>query len=611
VSRRLAAGIGTTASLARLLDELGGIRPLPGLEGLRPDRPSDLPRIAEVLAEEVERCQRELIQASVQFLSLHEVAAGMLSVAEPERATDEIAHYLQRAFAFEQVFLLLVQPGGPGVSGRWRHPRESVPPSSPLRLRADAPEPRGGIRRALTAGAAVTVADAADDPPYHGEEQDGAEEPDVAPAVTSYAVIPLVSSREGRAVLGALGIASSDPLRPVSRAQAVTLESIAGSVAAIAENAVLYQALRRSERFREHLLDCVGSGVLAVDLDGRVLAANRLAETMSGFDEENALGRPAAAILPPPPGCEDHLSRTLREKRGLLRVDGELARADGSRVPVSVSTSLLRDETDRVYGAIATFVDLTEIRGMEERIRHLDRLAALGRFTAAAAHEIRNPLGGIAAGVQYLAKRLEGDEAQRENVGFITREVARLDRILQDLFQATRPARPMIGPCPLADIVQRAIRSLEDGAMARGIRFDVLPEPGLKDALADADQIHQVLLNLFKNACEASPDGGVVRVRLLCPRPRGSAQSVVEVRVGDEGPGIRPEDASRIFEPFFTTKSSGTGLGLYLSHGIVERHGGSLRVESEPGKGAEFVLELPSAPSPATGGSHDRQHPRR
>lgn len=584
----------TAGSLRRRLEELGALRSIPGLDGLRPDDPNELASIAEALAGEVERCQREIIEARVQLLALHEVATGMLALSEPESAAEEIAHYLQRAFAFEQVFLLVASPDKQHLAGRWRHPREYIPASRRLTVDPTADGLHGGVTRAFLAASPTFVDGCETDPPFQTSEI--VEADDEGMPVHSYAVVPLVGAREGRPVLGVLGIASSEPGRPVRRAEFVTLESIAASVAALTENAMLYQALKRSERFSENLLDCVGSGVLAVGLDGRILAVNRVAEKMTGFEESEVLGRPAWRLLPAAAGDSDPLGRTLRHGTELLRVEAELIRADRSRLPVSLSTSLLHDESDRLGGAIATFVDLTPLREMEERVRQMDRLAALGRFTAGVAHEIRNPLAGIAAGVQYLARHLRGDEEQRRNIGFLTGEIDRLDRILQDLARASHPASPILGPCRLPEIVERAVRSLEGPAAERGIRFDVETDPALKEALADADLIQQVLLNLLKNACEASPDGSTVRVTMQpsrAPGREGTARTV-EVRVCDEGPGIRPEDRSRIFEPFFTTKSSGTGLGLYLSHGIAERHGGSLTAEGASGRGAEFVLTLPA-----------------
>jgi signal transduction histidine kinase len=279
---------------------------------------------------------------------------------------------------------------------------------------------------------------------------------------------------------------------------------------------------------------------------------------------------------------------------------------DGSPVPVSLTTSLLRNEKRGVYGAIATFVDLTPLKRAEEHARQLDRLAALGRFTSSVAHEIRNPLTGIAAGVQYLSRGIPPADPQRENLEFILNEIRRLDRIVQDLFDITHPRRLQLLVRPIEETVQRAVQCLEALSGTRGVTVALELAPRTPPVPHDPDQLEQVLINLLKNAVESSAPGTTVRVRVApVPAPgvrrgRGAAGAGpaagppgVQIQVEDEGCGIAPEAQQNLFEPFFTTKPGGTGLGLYISHDIVKRHGGRLAVTSVPGRGATFAVDLP------------------
>ena len=271
---------------------------------------------------------------------------------------------------------------------------------------------------------------------------------------------------------------------------------------------------------------------------------------------------------------------------------------DGTPVPVSLTTSLLRNERRAVYGAIATFMDLTPLRKAEEHARRLDRLAALGRFTSSVAHEIRNPLAGIGAGVQYLARALKDDASQRENLEFIHSEIKRLDRIVGDLFDITHPRSLSLRVAPVEDALRRAVQCLRAVYEQRGVALEVVVAPRLPAIAHDADQIEQVFINLLKNAAEASSAGGRVTVALESAAPptgrRGTARAIgVCARIEDRGSGISPDALKTIFEPFFTTKPGGTGLGLYICHDIVKRHGGSLTVQSEPGRGTTFAVELP------------------
>jgi two-component system nitrogen regulation sensor histidine kinase GlnL len=262
---------------------------------------------------------------------------------------------------------------------------------------------------------------------------------------------------------------------------------------------------------------------------------------------------------------------------------------------VSLTTSLLRDERRSVYGTIATFVDLRPLKAAEERARALDRLAALGRFTSSVAHEIRNPLTGIAAGVQYLAPALGTDEPRRESLEFVLREIRRLDGIVQDLFDVTHPRQLLPRAAPLEATLRRALQSLEAVFQEHHVTVTVEVAPHTAPVPHDADQIQQVFNNLLKNAAEASPPGAALEIS-IGPGGRGLAGHpgpTVIARVRDRGPGIPQENLHTLFEPFFTTKPGGTGLGLYISHDIVERHAGALTVQSEEGCGATFCVELP------------------
>ena len=369
------------------------------------------------------------------------------------------------------------------------------------------------------------------------------------------------------------------------------LESIALSVAPVVENARLTHELRRSERFRQHVLDSMGSALVAVNMGGEILTFNRAAEELLGVHEADVLGQPFGARFGP--DGELLLRDALENGREAQRVETMLRTHEGSAVPVRLTTSLLRDERRAVYGAIATFMDLTALKRAEEHAQRLDRLAALGRFTSSVAHEIRNPITGISAGIQYLSGSLEGDAEQRENMDFILREMKRLDRIVQDLFDVTHPRQLELRPMSVEEAVRFAVQCLDAQRAQRGVALEVDVAAGAPPVPHDGEQLQQVLINLLKNALEASPQGATLRVSVTPWWSRGKL-SGTEIQVRDQGPGIAPEHLRTIFEPFFTTKPGGSGLGLYISHDIVKRHGGSLSVSSDPGRGTTFTVELPA-----------------
>jgi PAS domain S-box-containing protein len=623
--------------LLQRVDEVRGLSdPERAVERPVADDTGMLMHTVGALVEDLERSHRRLIETNVQLVSLREVAGQLVTALDGAEATRTVTRYLARAFDLEHAFLLLLDRETGMLEGSWTWGGAERERS--LAFQVPALEETGAIARSFWLDRPVVVRD----PQRHPAARlpDGHPLQEALDGLGSIACVPLkrhslmptaepyelcgsgcllgdisllapppgeaaagwTSEREGRQrqclscelmpVLGVIGMARSAGAPEISGAETTILESVALSVAPVVENARLFQELRKSERFRLHVLDSMASALVAVNTSGEILTFNRAAQELLGFREDETLGQPFGALL----GSDgDQLLRsTLESGREVLREETMLRTRQGSAIPVSLTTSLLRDERRIVYGTIATFVDLTPIKAAQERERSLDRLAALGRFTSSVAHEIRNPLTGIAAGVQYLAPALS--EAQhRESLEFILSEIRRLDGIVQDLFDVTHPRQLLLRAAPLEGALRRALQSLEAVLLERRVKVEVEVAPMTQPVPHDADQIQQVFINLVKNAAEASPPGAVIEVS-IGPGGRGlpgRPGPTVIATFTDQGPGIRPEHLETLFEPFFTTKPGGTGLGLYISHDIVQRHAGALTVRSEEGRGATFCVELP------------------
>jgi len=232
---------------------------------------------------------------------------------------------------------------------------------------------------------------------------------------------------------------------------------------------------------------------------------------------------------------------TLDSGQPVLRREIIVRSPAGTPLPVRITTSRLRDESGRAYGAIATFLDLTPLRAAEERARQLDQLAALGRFTSSVAHEIRNPLTGISMGVRRLARALSEQPGEMQNVEFVVGEIRRLDRIVQDLFDVTHPRKLDLTPRALEDTLKRAEQSVAGVLEERAVSVKHDFATGVPAVPHDADQMQQVFINLLKNAAEASPAGSSITVRLS--RTATPAASVLAT-VRDEGCGM---DASEMW----------------------------------------------------------------
>jgi signal transduction histidine kinase len=228
-----------------------------------------------------------------------------------------------------------------------------------------------------------------------------------------------------------------------------------------------------------------------------------------------------------------------------------------------------------------------ELQENFERMKRVERLYAVGQLSAGLAHEIRNPLAGIAGAVGIMERNTGSESKRTECLNIIKKETERLNRLLSSFLDFARPRPPQYQtvelPGTLASVMDLANHAIDRKPIHLGTEIP----PDLPKLECDPEQVKQVLLNLLINAIQASPDGGEV---LLSAR---SEDSKVIIQVKDQGCGIAPEDRDRIFDPFFTTKESGTGLGLSVAHQIVEQHGGVLRAEANAGKGMTFFVTLP------------------
>jgi two-component system sensor histidine kinase PilS (NtrC family) len=261
----------------------------------------------------------------------------------------------------------------------------------------------------------------------------------------------------------------------------------------------------------------------------------------------------------------------------------------GDERVLGVSVSPLTNHLNRPIGRIVNFQDLTELRRMEAQVKRAERLAAIGQMAAGVAHEIRNPLASISGSIELLRKTPQLDPDSGALMEIVLREVERLNRLITDLLDYARPRPRVPVPLELGGLLDETVRVFAQDRTAPGVTARYVPpaEGGEVQVVADPGQVRQVLWNLLRNAAEAMPDGGEVVVALR----RGDGHA--EFDVVDTGQGIAPSDQERLFEPFFTTKTRGSGLGLAMVHRIVTEHGGSVSVDSSPGRGARFSVRLP------------------
>ena len=287
-------------------------------------------------------------------------------------------------------------------------------------------------------------------------------------------------------------------------------------------------------------------------------------------------------------------------QRPMIELQEKIAQVSEGDLDVAVSFARRNDEIGEL-GRNFNYM-MQQLRESRREIELLHRtqmsraehLATLGELAAGLAHEIRNPLAGIAGVIEIIGRDLPATSPARAVVKDVRLEVAQINRILTDLLQTARPHPPQICRSNLNTTVEHAVMLARQQVFSKPIQIDLHLASDLSEVEHDSDQIHQVLLNLLLNAVQAMDGAGTIRVDL------GSRGDQATVAVSDSGKGITPQNLPNIFRPFFTTKGNGTGLGLSLARRIVEEHHGRIEVSSVMGKGSQFTVLLPfQMPDPA------------
>ncbi|HXG52096.1 MAG TPA: ATP-binding protein [candidate division Zixibacteria bacterium] len=348
----------------------------------------------------------------------------------------------------------------------------------------------------------------------------------------------------------------------------------------------------------QQILASLEDGVVMLDPESRITAFNESAETLTELPASQALGQPVATVFRSEPWLVEVARKSAPPHHESVRTEGEVVTRSGRKVAVAATASPLQDNHGSFLGSILLLRDVTHRKELEEDLKRADRMAAMGMFAAGLAHEIRNPLGGIKGAAQLLRRAVERDPALREYTEIMIREVDRVDKLIDQLLDLSRPAAVDLAPLNIHEVLEEVLLLEAQEAAERGIAVQKRFDPSLPPILGDRAQLTQVFLNLIKNAFQATQKNGTVTITTRVEtdfhiRGRGAGRSrFIWVDVEDRGVGIKEEDLPHIFSPFFTTKTSGTGLGLAICYRIVKEHGGLIRVESVEGKGSVFKVSL-------------------
>lgn len=343
------------------------------------------------------------------------------------------------------------------------------------------------------------------------------------------------------------------------------------------------------ERLSGEIARGVASGVVTLDAEGRVVRANQAARGILGIDSPPE-GRGFADVFPAG-RLRDLVENVLSTHKPVSEAETRHSTSQGEERTLAISLSPMYDAEETFLGALCLLTDMTRLRNLEETLRLKENMARLGEMTAGVAHEFRNTLASILSFAQLIEKRTaRSDETVADYAREILSETSEAQRVVNDFLRFARPVELKRERVLLRPLFEEIVREVDRGSASVGV--EASQEAASLAAAGDASLLKQVFLNLLRNALDAVREkGSGGRVRLRLEDGGEGARAVVE----DNGVGMDAETRSRAFLPFFTTKERGTGLGLALVQKIVLSHDGSVRVESEPGKGTRAEVTLPKA----------------
>ncbi len=374
---------------------------------------------------------------------------------------------------------------------------------------------------------------------------------------------------------------------------------LCGQLAVAIENAQLFTEVQNAKIYNETLLQNLTTGVVAADRNGLITVFNREVEQITDLSASELLAR-KLTNLPEP--LRDVLNETLTS--GERQEDREISLRTGDKGTIlRASSSIFHGQDGEPLGALMVLTDITTLKRLEMQIRRSDRLASLGTLSAGMAHEIKNPLVSIKTFAQLLPERYQDSDFRETFFSLIGHEVDRIDSLVNQLLRFARPAKPLLKPMHVHEVLEKALLLIGHRLYQKDIKLTRSWHAEVDTIRADADQIEQVFLNFFINALDAMKPGGSLTVATeigttdiwpsALPTETPDSREILRISVLDDGSGIKPEDVAHVFDPFFTTKDYGTGLGLSVVHGIVQEHGGQIEVESELARGTTFHIMLP------------------
>ncbi|MDQ3753964.1 MAG: ATP-binding protein [Acidobacteriota bacterium] len=403
-----------------------------------------------------------------------------------------------------------------------------------------------------------------------------------------------VPLRAGERGLGTLEVMNKEGGFVEEDKRLVTI--FAAQAAHLLVNAQLFEEVRESEERYRQIFESTPDGLYRSTPDGQLVTVNPALAVMLGYEGTGELTGANFAGLFVDAAASSQLIDELNEHGRVIDVECELRRNSGETLPTRISVRAITDKADQAVYHLGIVRDVTEQRRLAEQLKVSEQLAVVGELVAGVAHEMRNPLCGITTTLSALAKRLDEREAVRPFLEVVLIEAGRLNHLMEQLLEHSRPARPDGKPADIGQLLREVVGEWRAQAESAGVALAVecpTVVPGLR---LDGRKMHGVFVNLLDNALQHTAPGGEIRVRLIAPNSHNGErnhQPAISIEVSDTGAGVAPDQLPKIFEPFFTTRAAGTGLGLAIVRKSVHDHGGTITARSELGKGTAFTISLP------------------
>ena len=532
-------------------------------------------RAARMAAEkERERAARELDRRLNELFSLRELGYALAASLQLDRLSREVVRYATRFLRARGAMLLLTEPDAHALRIA---AAEGTLLAHAGRLLPDADDTV--VLRAIGEEHLQVAAAAAGEPVRLGG----------GITVQSAAVVPL---RAHGVMMGALVVVDRQD-GPFTPEDLWLLSTVATQVAVVVANSRFFELIRQGKEAWESTFDALTAGVAILDSAGRVRRANRSLAHLVGLGEPALVGRPLVGFLFDAPGAAGAF---LEDAVAGRRADPLVTRSDRLQRLLRLNAAPV-PEAAGSGAAVVLVEDVTAQRRLEEQLIHADKMGVVGQLVSGVAHELNNPLASIAGLAELLLEQTPAAHRNREHIRVIHEQAERAGRIVRDLLTFARKGTPEKGVVDLNDVGRRTAQLLAYEFRLRGVTCEERFRAAPVEVRGDPHELQQVVLNLLTNATWAvSEEGGHAGPRTVTLET-GAEAGEAWLRVADSGPGVPAEHVTDLFTPFFTTKppGKGTGLGLPISYGIAESHGGRLAYEPGPGGGAAFTLRLPAA----------------